>query len=208
MKLPIALAFATLLASWAVRPYVSLARNWYDTRYLAATDARADRTATTVILGASVIARWPERAPESYAATFGDEGVQNLGKRAWTTERMRAQLPMHAPAAKRIIVDLGRSDLPRDRSPLDTAIGIAAVVESLLATTDAHVYVLAVLPFPDLEAEVEETNLWTAALLDEAERVTFVDVHVPLDPHHMLEDGLHPNAVGYAVLGEAVRRAF
>ena len=182
-------------------PYVLY--RWSIRHQLDAVDPEAD----TLLLGASVLARWPERSPDTYGL-FG-AGVQNLAKPGMRAADLAGNLPLRT-TTRRIVLDIGNGDLRHDhRPPLDVAVDVAAIVESLVASTDAHVWVLAILPTPGQEDEVEATNTWTASLLAgyRPDRVTWVDVYVPLGPETMRADGYHPNAEGYRQLGEQIREA-
>lgn len=167
--------------------------------------AEVDPDAQTLLLGASNLARWPERAPDSYSQTFGPH-PQNLAKRAWTTVLMLQNLPLSS-GASRIVVDLGGSDLRHDgRTPLDTALGIAGVVESLrVSCPSAQIVVLAVLPLPGLERQAEETNLWARDLLAGEAGVVWVPVYLGLEEGLRRDDPYrHPSEAGYRELAAQI----
>lgn len=183
------------LALVAVLPVAGVvAHRWHAARTLDAVDP----SATTLILGTSVSARWPERAPESYASTYGAD-VQNLAKPGLRLRHIEAALPLETRAT-RIVLDAGGPDVRHETSPLDTALGISRIVGTLRETTEAHVYVVAMLPDRDpvIDAAIEDANAWTEALVTGWPGVTFVPVHV--GPDGMLPDGKHPNTRGYDAL--------
>lgn len=172
-------------------------------RILPAYDPGAD----VLVLGASNMSRWPERAPESYRATFGPS-TTSAASPGWTTEILLSHLPLATAARVVVLGDLGSPDLREGRSPVDAATGVRAVVDGLLATTDAAIVVVALpgrmLGPADGCARVDETNAWTAAFLVGLPGVTFVDLDVPHDDAHYLDDGSHLSPAGYDVLAAVV----
>lgn len=201
----LALAWVAYSATVAVGAHVAFGAYHQHVRRILPT---YDVHAGTLVLGASNMSRWPERSPDTYAATFGDD-VTSAAKPGWTTEILLSHLPLATDADVIVLGDLGSPDLAEGRTPLDAALGARAVVRKLLATTDAEIVVVSLTPRnlwgADGCALVEDTNWWVNGLLGGWERVTIVDAGIPHDDAHYLDDMSHLSPEGYARLGEALR---
>lgn len=181
---------ALVLAHLALLPLAAMvAHGYHDERHLDAPDPSAE----VLVIGASVTYRWPERAPGSWLATFGPQ-AQHLGSPGMQTRHALADLPLQTDA-RLIVVDLGGCDVRHGASPLDAAQGVASIVESLLATTDAQILVLA-----QVDPWAVDVNLWTQHLVSDFPRTTFV----PLPEVELLPDGKHPTRRGYERIASAV----
>lgn len=219
----LAVALCWVAGGWAVaRDAASL--DWAQLAHFRDQNARLAATAASaprvVFMGDSITEGWARFGAEMFA----DPSHINRGISGQTTSQMlvrfRADVVELRP--KVVVILAGTNDIAGNTGPISEA-AVAGHLASMAELAQAHgirVVLLSVLPAsryywaPELRPapRIVELNRLLRAQAQRL-RVAYVDLHTPMaDAAQGLkkaygEDGVHPNAVGYAVMRSLVAPA-
>lgn len=194
-------------------------------------NARASRGTDVVFLGDSITYFWgdPARAPRNdpipsggldlWTARFAPRGAANFGIMGDQTSNVlwRVQNGELKGRPKVAVLMVGVNDLAHGRSVEQTAEGVAAVVRAIrVASPSTRVLLLGLLPVNSdrhgpINARVNQVNA-RIARLGRAFDVKYMDVGKSFRERDGLVsargfyDDLHPNALGYQRIADAIER--
>lgn len=173
-----------------------------------------------VFMGDSITEGWPQGDP----TMFTQPGFVNRGISGQTTSQMlvRFRQDVIELRPRAVVILAGTNDIAGNTGPISEAT-IAGHIASMVELAQAHgirVVLVSVLPadrygwVPNLKPAQRIVAL-NRMLQTWAQRngVAWVDLHTPMATdsqglrHGYGEDGVHPNATGYAVMRPAVERA-
>lgn len=220
----------------AIAPQVNFERDSYDWlhRHADVLDAQAKGDVDVVMIGDSITHFWsgePKAATtngnQAWKDTFGDLKVLNMGFGWDRTQNVLWRLghgELQGLHPKTIVLNIGTNNLvgdstARENSPAETAAGIEAVVDVLRERVPgSKLVVMGVFPRGfekgnPLDLRIRELNAILARSLAGREGVSLFDIGEQLREKDgsvspaRFSDGTHPTEVGYAIWGQALRKA-
>lgn len=168
------------------------------------------RPMPVILIGDSMTSRWDVSA---LSQQLGIPAISK-GVAGETSEQTLYRVLNDQQPARAYVVVVGVNDLDWDVS--DTALrdNVAVIVAALRQHTRT-VYVGSILPvgerYARLRPRIEANNAWLEAFAATHPNVIFVDFYTAFggqESEQYFADGLHPNAAGYALMGETLRCAF
>lgn len=177
-----------------------------------------------VMIGDSITHYWggePKapiaRSPETWAQAFGANAA-NLGFGWDRTENVLWRIAngeLDGIAPKTVVVMIGTNHLQAD-SEVEILAGIDAVCQAIHAKLpDTRILLLGILPRHDqaaLKADLDKVNYLLETILHPRSYIDVLDLgnrfrklDGTFNPE-LFTDGLHPNAKGYAILAEGLRK--
>jgi lysophospholipase L1-like esterase len=220
----------------AVAPMPKLEQDSYDWhgRHAAVLELQKKMQPEIVLVGDSITHFWSgeptanhQNGPSSWAQTFGNHAVLNLGFGWDRTQNVLWRLDhgeMDGLAPKTIVLNIGCNNFSatanaRANTPEEVCAAIGAICDRLLAKSPAsRVVVMGVFPRGASPADPKRSlhrklNELLAAALAGRPQVTFLDIGSKfLEPDGSLSrdvfsDGTHPTDKGYAIWGQALSDA-
>jgi acyl-CoA thioesterase-1 len=140
---------------------------------------------------------------------FTDFDMHHEGHWGWTTDQVLAQIKSWAVNASPdfVLIHLGHNDLMKGHSIPETVSELGRIIDQLRIVNPRIVIALAqVSPvqsdLPQIPAFNEQLPALVAAKHLGTSPVVLVDQFTGFDPATMTWDGIHPNAIGEAQMGE------
>jgi beta-glucosidase len=208
-------ALILLLQNPATTPQPRTDR-WWQERHAACVEATKARSFDVAFLGDSITQGWESAGKAAWSESFAPLKAGNFGFSGDRTEHVLWRLDngeIAGGGAKVIVVMIGTNNLGTN-SPAQTADGVVAIVDKLLAKTSAHVLLLGIFPravtadHPFRLAAAEATrDFWDRC---SNPRVTRMDIGSHLIRSDgslrtfLMPDALHLNSAGYQIWARAI----
>lgn len=187
-----------------------------------------------VLIGDSITHFWAgppisrqQNGPKSWAATFGDHRVLNLGFGWDRTQNVLWRLDhgeMDGTHPKTVVINIGSNNFTetrhaRENTPTEVAEAIAAILERVhQKAPQSRILVMGVLPrgfeaVGHYRTRITALNALLAKQLAGQPRISFLDISTQLVAadgtmsREIMSDGVHPTEAGYAIWGKALRAA-